>query len=68
MQKFLFRCSFVRCSSFFMPFSVLIIKHFFKIGTFIFYLKIYIFATLKLSRGVIGNTSDSGSEEFRFET
>jgi hypothetical protein len=27
-----------------------------------------IFATSKLSRGVIGNTSDSGSEEFRFET
>ena len=27
-----------------------------------------IFASAKLSRGVIGNTSDSGSEEFRFET
>jgi hypothetical protein len=28
----------------------------------------FIFAPSKLSRGVIGNTSDSGSEEFRFET
>ncbi len=26
------------------------------------------FCGIKLSRGVIGNTSDSGSEEFRFET
>ncbi len=28
----------------------------------------FIFAPRKLSRSVIGNTSDSGSEEFRFET
>ena len=33
-----------------------------------FYLIISIFVTSKLSRGVIGNTSDSGSEEFKFET
>jgi hypothetical protein len=32
------------------------------------YRNFFIFAALKLSRGVIGNTSDSGSEEFRFET
>ena len=36
------------------------IKHYFSI--------FFIFAASKLSRGVIGNTSDSGSEEFRFET
>ena len=34
----------------------------------IFFRIFYIFAPSKLSRGVIGNTSDSGSEEFRFET
>jgi hypothetical protein len=35
---------------------------------FFFFRKLFIFAASKLSRGVIGNTSDSGSEEFRFET
>ncbi len=33
-----------------------------------FFLSIFfIFASAKLLRGVIGNTSDSGSEKFRFE-
>jgi hypothetical protein len=31
------------------------------------FLNFYIFAISKLLRGVIGNTSDSGSEKFRFE-
>jgi hypothetical protein len=38
------------------------------VGDYSFYKVFFIFAPSKLSRGVIGNTSDSGSEEFRFET
>jgi hypothetical protein len=41
--------------------------HDFKKWFAIFWNKI-IFATSKVSRGVIGNTSDSGSEEWEFET
>ncbi len=42
--------------------------YYFHVILFIFDKIIYICTLNKLSRGVIGNTSDSGSEEFRFET
>ena len=40
----------------------------FNYKLFVKLLIFFIFATSKLSRGVIGNTSDSGSEEWEFET